>query len=68
MLGATLYLLNFATANIWLAGYVDASEGCFLMVLTWTLFSDRWWLPPLWGVLGALAKETFVPLSIAYGT
>jgi hypothetical protein len=67
MLGATLYLLNFATANIWLAGYVDAGEGCFLMVLTWTLFSDRWWLLPLWGVLGALAKETFVPLSIAYG-
>ena len=67
LLGATLFLLNFNVANYWLAGLVDAGEGCCLMLLTWTLFSRRWWLLPFWGVLGALTKESFIPLSVVYG-
>jgi len=31
--------------------------------VTVSLFGDRWWLLPLWGLLGALAKETFLPLA-----
>jgi hypothetical protein len=67
LLATTLFLLNFNTANYWLSGMVDSSEGCCLMLLTWTLFSRRWWLLPVWGALGALTKESFIPLSIVYG-
>lgn len=63
LIAALLYLLNFAVANLQLAGLVDAGEACFMAALVWTLFSKRWWLLPLWGVLGAAAKETFVPFS-----
>jgi hypothetical protein len=63
LLGATLYLLNFAVANLNLAGLIDPGEACFLMVVVWTLLTDRWPLLPFWGVLGALAKETFAPLA-----
>jgi len=63
LLAATLFLLNFAVVNLHLAALVDAAELCLLLALTLTLFSDRWWLLPLWGVLGALAKETFVPIA-----
>ncbi len=34
-------------------------------MLAWALATRRWWLLPLIGVLGGLAKETFIPLSIA---
>jgi hypothetical protein len=67
LLGAALYLLNFDIANVRLSGLVDSGEGCFLMLVAWTLLSGRWWLLPLWGVLGTLAKESFVPLSMAFG-
>ena len=65
LLGATLYLLNFAVSNLQLSGLVDAGEACFLAALIWTLLTSRWYLLPLWGLLGALAKETFVPFSTA---
>ena len=65
LLGGTLYLLNFAVANLNLAGLVDAGEACFLMLIAWALLNNRWsWLPG-WAVAGALAKETFVPLGVA---
>ena len=63
LLGTTLYLLNFAVMNLLLAGLVDAGEACLMLALVATLFGDRWWLLPLWGLLGAMAKETFVPLA-----
>jgi len=66
LLGATLYLLNFCVANLSLVGLVDSAEGCFLMAIAWSLLADLWFLLPLWGVLGALAKETFVPLSALF--
>jgi len=66
LLGAALYLLNFATANLRLAGLIDSGEGFFLMAMVWTLFSGRVYLLPLWGVLGALSKESFVPFSIVF--
>lgn len=63
LLGATLYLLNFAVMNLQLAGMVDAGEACLITAVILTLFGGRWWLLPLWGLLGALAKETFLPLA-----
>jgi hypothetical protein len=66
LLGATLYLLNFAVANLNLVGLVDSGEGCFVMAIVWSLLSRRWFMLPIWGVLGALAKETFAPLSVIF--
>lgn len=66
LLGASLYLLNFAVANAQLAGLVDAGEACLLLAVVWAMFNKRWWLLPIFGVLGALTKETFVPLSCAF--
>ena len=66
LLGAALYLLNFATPNLRLAGLIDSGEGFFVMAIVWSLFSRRPYLLPLWGVLGALSKETFVPFSLVF--
>ena len=66
MLGATLYLLSFSVPNLQLAGMVDAGEACFMAAVVWSLITGRWYLLPLWGVLGALAKETFVPFSCVF--
>ncbi len=63
LLGATLFLLNFCVTNFNLAGMVDSAEDCFLLFIVWSLLAGRWFLLPVWGVFGALAKETFVPLS-----
>lgn len=66
LLGAMLYLLSFAVPNLQLAGLVDSGEACFMIVVTWTLWHHKWWLLPIWGILGALAKETFVPFAIVF--
>lgn len=63
LLAAALYMLNFALTNLQLAAMIDTGEACFILAVVVTLFSKRWWLLPLWGVLGALAKETFLPLA-----
>jgi hypothetical protein len=66
LLGATLFLLNFCVTNYSLAGMVDSAEGCFLLAIVWSLLTGRWFLLPLWGVFGALAKETFAPISAMF--
>ncbi len=66
LLAAALYLLNFETANIRLSGMVDSAEGFCLMAIVWSLLSGRVALLALWAVLGALSRETFVPLCIAF--
>jgi len=66
LLGATLYLLSFAIPNLQLAGLIDSGEACFLAAVTWSLLNDKWYLLPIWGLLGALAKETFVPFSCVF--
>jgi len=63
LLGASLYLLSFAVPNLLLAGLVDAGEACFIALLLWALQNGRWFLLPILGVFGAMAKETFVPFS-----
>ena len=68
LLGCTLYLLNFVVPNLRLAGMVDSSEACLLMAITWALFSGRWWLLPLIGIPGGLAKQSFLPFSTLFAT
>jgi uncharacterized membrane protein len=63
LLAATIYLLNFDILNLQLAGIIDSGESCLLLAVVWTLLAGRWRLLPLWGILGPLAKETFVPFS-----
>jgi Predicted membrane protein (DUF2079) len=63
LLSGCLYLLNYAVTNFQLAGLVDSAEAFFLLAIVWALINDRWaWLLPL-ALLGATAKETFVPLA-----
>ncbi|MGO9892684.1 MAG: hypothetical protein ACLPX8_00520 [Bryobacteraceae bacterium] len=63
---ALLFLLNFAVPNLRLAGFVDAGEAFFLMLLVWALFDRRYWILPLVGILGAMAKESFVPFMMVF--
>lgn len=65
LLAASLYLLNFAIANVHLAALADAAEACLLMAIVASMFYKRWFLLPLWGVIGTLAKESFIPFSLA---
>lgn len=64
LLGALLYLLNFAVPNLRLVGLVDAGEGFFLLALLWSLSESELWALPAICVLGALTKESFIPFSI----
>jgi hypothetical protein len=64
LVGALLYMVNFAVPNLRLVGLVDAGEGFFLLALLWSLSERKLWLFPAIAVLGALTKESFVPFSI----
>jgi hypothetical protein len=64
LVGGLLYLVNFAVPNLRLVGMVDAGEGFFLLSLLWCLAESKLWALPVIGVLGALAKESFVPFSV----
>jgi len=66
LLSGFLYLADFAVANFNLSGYVDSAVNCMMIAVVWALITERWWLLPLCGVFGALAKETFVPLSAVF--
>lgn len=66
LLGATVYLLNFAVPNLLLSGLVDSGEACLMLALAWAMYTGRWFLLPLFGMVGAWAKETFVPFSAVY--
>jgi hypothetical protein len=63
---ALIYLLNFAVPNLRLAGLIDAGEGFFLMALVWSLVKEDYWILPIWAVIGATAKESFVPFLVVF--
>jgi hypothetical protein len=65
LVGALLYLVNFAVPNLRLVGLVDAGEGFFLLATLWSLSEFELWALPVIAVLGALTKESFIPFSIA---
>src|ERR1700692_421814 len=66
LIGALLYLVNFAVPNLRLVGLVDAGEGFFLLALLWCLSELKLWLLPIVAVLGALMEESFVPFSMMF--
>lgn len=66
VLAALLYLSNFVIANLHLSGNVDSSVDFVLIAITWSLLSGRWWALPILGIVGALGKETFVPISFVF--
>lgn len=66
LVGALLYLVNFAVPNLRLVGLVDAGEGFLLLAMLWSLAELELWALPVIAVLGALTKESFVPFSIAF--
>jgi hypothetical protein len=66
LLGCTVTLLNYAVPNLWLSGYVDASEACLLMAVTLAMFTGRWWPLPFIGIIGGIAKQTFLPFATVF--
>ena len=64
LVGALLYLVNFAVPNLRLVGLVDAGEGFLLLALLWSLSECELWALPVIAVLGALSKESFIPFSM----
>jgi hypothetical protein len=64
LVGALLYMVNFAVPNLRLVGLVDAGEGFFLLALLWSLSEFELWALPVIAVLGALTKESFIPFSM----
>jgi hypothetical protein len=65
LVGALLYMVNFAVPNLRLVGLVDAGEGLFLLALLLSLSERKLWILPIIGALGAMTKESFIPFSIA---
>jgi len=65
LVGALLYLVNFAVPNLRLVGLVDAAEGFFVLAALWSLSKRKMWLLPLIAILGALSKESFLPFFVA---
>lgn len=66
LIGALLFLVNFAVPNWNLAAYVDSGEAFFLALVAWSLLSARWYLLPLWAVPGTFSKETFAPFAFTF--
>ncbi|HYN80342.1 MAG TPA: hypothetical protein VES88_02495 [Gemmatimonadaceae bacterium] len=64
--GSLLYLLSFNVANVQLAGLVDSVEAWSIIAMTWALVSKRWAIIPLIGIVGALGKETSIPLTFTF--
>jgi hypothetical protein len=61
-----LYLLSFNVGNVQLAGLVDSVEAWAMIALTWALLTERWAIVPFIGIVGALGKETSIPLTFVF--
>ena len=62
--GTLLYFLNFAVHNKHLGcGLIDSGESSIMLALYWLLFARKFFLLPVVGLVGALAKETFIPMA-----
>lgn len=66
LVGALLFLVNFAVPNWNLAAYIDSGEAFFLALVAWSLISARWYLLPLWAIPGTFSKETFAPFAFIF--
>jgi hypothetical protein len=66
LLGAMLFCLDWVVPNLNLSGYVDSGEAFFLVMVIWSMLSDRWYLLPLWAIPGSLSKDTFAPFAVLF--
>ncbi len=66
LVGALLFLVNFAVPNWNLAAYIDSGEALFLALVAWSLLTARWYLLPVWAIPGSLSKETFAPFAFVF--
>ncbi len=66
LIAALAYVADFVVTNLQLAGLVDSSECFLLLALFLVCLERRWYLLPAIGLLGSLAKETFVPLAFVF--
>lgn len=69
LLAAFLFFANFAMTNLYLSGLVDSAEAFFILLSIYYLFKGAWGKVIPIALLGALSKETFLPImSVFYGT
>jgi hypothetical protein len=66
LFACALYLLNYVVPNLWLSGMVDSAEACLMLLVTWALFAGRWWMLPLIGIAGGMAKQSFLPFATVF--
>lgn len=66
LIAAFSYMLNFDVANWQLAGLVDSAEAFLMACLVLVLLKRSWNALPVLGILGGLAKETFVPIAFLF--
>jgi len=66
LLGGMLYLLNFSSGNYHLSAMVDSSQAFVMIAVIRTVLKDQWKWLVLWGLIGALTKETTAPICVAF--
>ncbi|MGB8099269.1 MAG: hypothetical protein WCF17_19080 [Terracidiphilus sp.] len=66
LIAAFLFLLDWTIPNFSLSAYVDSGEVLCLVLLTWSMLSNRWYLLPLWAIPGSLSKETYAPFALVF--
>lgn len=66
LLAAFLFLVDWVVPNLNLSAYVDSGELLCLVLLTWSMLSNRWYLLPLWAIPGSLSKETYAPFALLF--
>lgn len=66
LVGAMLFVFDFAVPNWNLSGYIDSGEAFFLALVVFSMLTERWFLLPLWAIPGALAKDTFAPFAVSF--
>lgn len=66
LVAALLFLVDWVVPNLNLSAYVDSGELLCLVLLTWSMLSNRWYLLPLWAIPGSLSKETYAPFALLF--
>jgi len=58
-----IFYANFSIPNLYLSGLVDSAEAFFLLCIIYALLHQKLTLLPIIAILGALSKETFLPVG-----
>lgn len=62
LIAALLFLVQFNVSNFYLSGLVDSAEVFFMTLTVFALRHRKWLALPVIALVGATARETFVPL------